>query len=235
MGASLATYGSDRRCVLAGGEAIRQPVYAATWTKIRIGLRGSFINAPGDIIGTPILAFGVCSGELGYGAPTPGHVVGVRTQLSSFVRTPGPPPVHLIWSSANQQLFKKVGATTTSLNSLTIAGGVGFGYYSSDTNVRSGLFIHLTKQSGTTIGCKIGSPNSVAAAQSDLTDSEFSQIMELGDLSSISSVKASYAASTSEITGAVNSGTDGPLDHIFAYWERSSQQFSFDILHRLVP
>lgn len=236
MSAALVTYSGDRRLVLSGNEAIRAPIYGALpWAgQIRIGLRGSFVNASGDITGTPVLAFGLCRGKLGNGATTPTHVVGVRTQATSFTRSAGPPAYHTIMTSTSMQAFKRVGATLTSTG-LSITGGTGNILFSADTAVRNALFANMTISSSSSMAFKIAGPGTSGSAQHDLTDAEFQAMMEQADLSTVSSVVTGYAATSAGIAFAVNQGTDGVLDNIFVYWDRTSQQFSFDIMHRNLP
>lgn len=226
MSAELITYGADRRCVLGAAEAIRSPIYTNTWTKIRIGLQLSFDAVAASISGNPLIAFGVCNGSSNVLiTPTSDHVIGFRS-MSNLTHNAGPPAYFT--GASTPDFFKRVGSTVTTVSN------AGTMFYSNATSIRSGLFLEITKGSPN-YSFAWGSPNTAGATQSDLTDTEFLAMMQLATFNTagISGIKANYTVYSTSVL-AVNEGTDGALDHIFVYWERTSHKFTFNLRHRMV-
>jgi hypothetical protein len=229
MSVTLVTYGSDRRCELAAAEAIRKPIYAENWNTIRLGLQFSYNGVAANITGTPIFAFGVCKDFANVlVASTSDHVVGMRPNVATFTNNTGPPSYFSLGATAWQS-FKRVGSTiTTAVNA-----NASNCFLSNATTIRNGIFLEIVKGSPN-YTLKLAVPITSGAAQSDLTDTEFLAIMELGSLANVATVKANYSATLPTGTLAVDQGTNGILNHIFVYWERSANKFSFNIRHRLV-
>lgn len=191
------------------------------WSSMRIGLRGHIVGST-NITGTPRFVFGVCKGNTnGYGAVTSDHVVGVRSDAATMTYNAGP---SAYYSFGNAARFKRVGSTVTQTS------GAGSFFFSADSLVRNGMFADITK-GNTNATISFYGPSTSGAAQSDLTDAEFLQVMELAALSSIASVKANYGVWNSG-TLAVDEAADGILDNLTVFWDRSSQLFTFDIKHR---
>lgn len=232
MASELVTYGSDRRMKLAVSEVIRAPVYGADWNVIRIGLRCSFI-ASATLTGTPRLAFGVCNGGVnGYGALSSDHVVGFRTSRSSFAYgATSTGRFQFIGNDNEMSFFKKIDTTVTQTVPSSSSSS---GFLSSDSSVRSVLFLEITKGSPN-FTFQIARPGNSTTGEYDYTLTEFQQMMEGGALSDVGSVVANTVARPlTPAALAVDEATDGDLDHIFVYWDRSSVPFTFDIAHRKV-
>ncbi len=226
----LETFGSDRRLVLANGEAIRAPIYLGNWTRIRIGLQCCFSDLGVNATGTPRIAFGVCSGnQYGYGAgANTVHCVGLRSVGATWSRAlSGSVPYYTI-STTGYNVFTKVGNTITDtlIQSSTRA-------ISASTSVRHPLFFELAKGSPYTAKSVHVSPSVSGAIQNNMTDAQFLALMELGNLDDAGTVLTGYTPQgPGNIT--VDETTNGTLDHIFVYWERTSFEFSFNIRHRKV-
>jgi len=224
MSAELITYGADRRLVLANAEVIRAPIYLDDWAQIRIGLRGAWTNVAATIAGTPRFAFGVCNGSsFGYGSSLSANVLGYRTN-HDFTRTVGTIVYINPFSGGSGKFFNKVGAT---ISDVAITGGSN-GYFSADSAVRSYVGLQITR----------GSPNftlQMTAAHTgtevaiDVTDDKFTQYMEQTPLLA----SAGHIASN-VINVPVDEVTNGVLNYFFIYWERTVQQFGFDIKHRKI-
>jgi hypothetical protein len=225
---ALITFGTDRRLVLANGEAIRATSYTSNWTQIRVGILGGLVNTSADIVGNPVLAFGVCAGNTnGYGAASSTHVVGVRTQAASFAYHAGPPAYIDNIGAATSQRFKKIGATVTATNMPFTNNGM----ISATTSIRSALFVEIQRGSPNfTIG--LAGATSAAGAQADLTQTEFYSMMELPFGGTYSSVKSGYGFIGGSSSFAVDEATNGVCDHIFVFWDRAAQQFGWDIAHK---
>lgn len=219
----LITYGADRRLVLSNGEAIRELVYGATWSSIRIGIQMSLIGMAANLV-TPVLAVGVCSGPNGYGIPSTTNVTGVKMSGTNNLTYDAGPPAFALSNSTYCAAFKRVGSTlTSSANSLTVS-RLGI------DDMRTGFIVQIEK----------GSPNytfrlcghsGTGTSPTDLTDTEFEQLMDIADLSNASTVKTNYAAGS--VTLAVDE-VAGAFDHLFVYWSRTSVKMSFNIKHRMI-
>jgi len=234
MSVELITYGSDRRLELGAAEAIRAPIYLDDWTRIRIGLQFSMDGIASNIFGSPFFAAGVCNGSANVlAASTSDHVVAVRPADSSAVpvptwtRTAGPPSYFTL--NNGWYAFKRVGSTVS--DGIHISGSTV--YANNDTSQRSGWFIDIIKGSPN-FTFQVGGPASVAGVQSDLTDTEFSAIMDLPNLDAIASTKTNYGELGPGGALAVDEVSDGALDHLFVYWDRTTHKFSFNIRHRKI-
>jgi len=226
MSVELKTYSGDRRLEIGGAEAIRKPIYADNWTRLRIGLQLSFNGVASSISGTPRFAFGVCNGNANVQvAATADHVVGFKTNVTTMTYSAGPPS-YFSWTAAHH-FFKKVGVTETTSAFTSIFGGI-----VNTTANRSGWFIEIVKGSpnfSMTYGRPIGS----APIQADMTDDQFQAVMELASFSDIGTIISNYGVSTT-ITLAVDEVANGVLNNLFVYWERTSHLMSFNIRHRKV-
>lgn len=222
MSVELITYGADRRMVLANAEVIRAPIYLANWNTIRIGLRGAFANVSGNITGTPRVAFGVCNGNTnGYGAALSDHVVGFRSALATVTYTASAPK--RVDAFGGGTVFKKVDAAIT----VGAASGSN-GFFSADTALRSYVVLEISKGSPN-FTLTVSSPHTGGEISTDVTDSLFSQYME-----SAAITPTGGYVTTGPSAMAVSEATDGDLDHIFVYWDRTVQTFGFDIKHRKI-
>lgn len=224
MPVELITYGTDRRMVLSNGEAIRAPVYLDDWTTIRIGLAGAFTGFTGSLAGTPRFAFGVRSGDTnGYGAALSDNVLGFRSGQASLTYAAGPPATVNPFASSGR-FFTKIGATITD----AAAGGGGNGFFSADSTVRSYVAMEITKGSPN-FSLSLVSVHVSGTISTDVTEALFLTYMESGALAP-GGTYTTYGPTTM----AVDETTDGVLDHLFFYWDRTSQQFGFDVKHRKI-
>lgn len=223
MPADLITYGTDRRMVLSNGEAIRAPIYLDDWSVLKIGLAGAFTGFSGNLSGTPRLAFGVCNGELnGYSAALSDHVVGFRSAQATLTYTATPNRVNPFDTSG--RFFKKVAAVISD----AAAGGTSNGLFSANSAVRSYVAMQITKGSPN-FSLLLSSVHVAAELNTDVTDALFLAYMESGSIAP-SGNYVTYGPTNV----AVDEGVDGVLDHLFVYWDRTAQQFGFDIKHRKV-
>jgi hypothetical protein len=194
------------------------------WTTMQIGIRLA-IDATGSLAGTPRLAFGLCSGSNGYGSVSSSLVIGTRTGGMGAYHA-GPPAY--FETDGNIPYFKKVGAVFTNYTS----GGPAQFAMSSDTASRCALFLTITR-ANTNYSLHSGGPITNAGAQSDVTDNQFLQMMEIPSMPSLVGVKTGYGQMSAAVNVPVDEN-DGVLDHLFVYWDRSSTPMGFDIKHRLV-
>ena len=227
MPAELITYGSDRRMELGAAECVRRMVWEDDWTRLRIGVQGTFDDPTASLGGTPELSIGVCSGFSNVlSADSATHVLGMRHTVSTWTFVSGPPAYFTL--SNTFQAFKKIGTTRTTAT----FGSSNFAFPCAST-VRGGLFFEIAK----------GSPNFTlyrvvpgsSAGQDNVSDEAFQHSMETeAPLSSqVSSVIGGGAYAAASITFAVDEA-DGVLDHVFVYWSRSTPKFSFNIKLRKV-
>lgn len=212
--------------VLANGEFVRPPIFGNDWTTIRIGLRGHLVGMAANLA-DPLLAFGVCSGSTNpFGAASSTNVVGIKfngTTDLTYNANSGTPYANA--GSTFIKPFKRVAATLT--EGTTLSQPTHFGISTADR--RTGIFLEITKGSPNyTIGAG-GWSNS--ATYADLTDAEFTTIMDLPSLSTISSEKTNYSFGTTTLAADESAGD---LDHIFVFWNRTVVPYSFDIKFRKV-
>lgn len=228
MSQQILLVGSTKRLVLSSGQAMRMPIYGNSFTKMRIGLRCSF---PGTstITGTPQLVIGMCSGTSGYADALTDNFVGVRSTSSTWPIF-GTPGVNAYYGSiANWKVTTKVGATIT-----TGASSMGGLYVSAEELIRCVLVLQIEKGSPN-YTMRLLAPNSTGAAQTDVSDSQLVQLMELDDtLSSPSDVVANYSTRASNNTIAADE-VGGDLNSICIFWDKISVPLYIeDVQHRLI-
>lgn len=226
-------YGIDKRLVLANGEAIREPIFGSDWSYLRLGIHGTFSGFAGNVTGTPRLVLGVCNGTAGYGTGVRRNVVGLRLDSGTVTYNAGPPAyVHP--------------ASINTTRAVVFTGGTGFQsgafignpYFSADTSVRSCLFLDITKISTSTFRFRVCWPDSTSV-QTDVSDALFEEAMLQGTLAGASTVLSEAGIvyitpeSSQELT-VIDEATNGALDHIFVYWDRTDQQYGLNIGHRKV-
>lgn len=233
MSQQLITYSGDRRLVLSNGEAIRKPIWYASWSRIRIGLLFAIDrnSSTSNVTGTPILSFGLCSGTSNvWIAGSSDHIVGVKNINGTWTYQAGPPKRYESGSNNAYQGFKRVGTTVTnasaSFNNNLCA------WPEAGTPARNAMILEITK----------GSPNfsmkfwtnNATGAQSDVSDAAFEEAMIVDDMANVGTVSGIGGGTVDSTarTLAVDEGADGALDNIFVYWERVTQFFTFNIRHR---
>lgn len=225
MSQELITYNGDRRLTLANGEAARSPIWVASWNKFRVGLQGSF-HGTAAISGSPewVLGFGAGSTDL-WASGTSTHIIGIRNTDTDFAFTAAPDRYTI---NPHFRAFKRVGTTVTDATSFGASNHI----HSAEGSVRTGIFLEVTK----------GSPNYTfricvpTNAPADLSDAKFDEAMQVADISDIPAIAglgSSYTSPASQ-TLAVDEGVDGTLTHLFVFWSRTAQQFSFNIKHRKI-
>ncbi len=228
----ITTYG-DRRMTLSKGECIRAPLVEGSWSRLRIAVSGSFTDSGGPVIGYPRLAIGVCSGSTNVMvAGSADHVVGGITGSASWGRNPNDDFNQASYTFPAKMLsaFKKVGSTLTEQ-----APASGTSLFSASMGLPPNvLMIEIAK----------GSPN--------YTIQSIAPSGNLGQWNTVPLPYLLHAMLASSIHNAmsffdfpyddyvlttslpVDEGTDGVLDHIFVYWDRTSPKFTFDIYHNKI-
>ncbi len=226
MSVALVTYGSDRRLLLGAAEAVRKPIYAAGYNTIRIGLQCTMDGTLGNLTGTPRLAFGVCSGNSNVlAAATATHVVGWKNHVATWTDTLSGFR-YLVGSSSTQQMFKKINTTeTTALTSVVAAHKI-----SNDTSVRGCLIIEIKKSASTAINLICGTTFAV-----DTTDQQFQSAMEATTMANaLLQLPSGYSNLSTASMFTIDEATNGDLDNIFVYWDRTATKFSFNLRHRMI-
>jgi hypothetical protein len=208
---------TDKRASLSNGQLVRYFGFLDNWNVIRIGMQFSFNNTV-DIIGTPRLAFGIVNGvdvDAGFGAAATRHFLGVASSPSATTWTfnAGPPAYN---SHANSwRSVKKIGATETLItNANAIKASA------APTSARSVMMIQFVK-GAPNYTIDFVTPNTVAAVQTDITDSLFQQMMEALNMSDANSIVSGYAASGAQAV-AIDTATNGVFDALNIYWDKTA-------------
>lgn len=237
MSQTIATVSSDKRLILSNGQAARAPVYGSSWTKIRIGLRLSF-PAVATLAGTPTLVVGMCNGpagptDLAFGNTTTTNFVGVRTNAASWTFGGSAGTTGYFGSPISFECCKKLVSTITGQGS-TLGGG-GAGLYLSATDIVRSVYLVQIEKGSPNYTFRIVGPNTLGAAQTDVTDAQFKSFMELdAALTSPNLIVANYVTLQSNNTLAA-SEVAGVLDHLNIYWDKTSVALNIsDVAHRLV-
>ena len=223
MSIELKTYGSDRRMEIGGAECVRKMFCADDWTHIRIGLQLAFDDNANTLYGGPLLCIGVCSGASAMVSLAPTHVVGGRPDGTIWLRsTPS-----VISPGNTSTAFKRVGTTTTEVAFPTTNERL-----TGISTIRSGFFLDIEKGSPN-YSLRRALPSADIDAQTDLTDANF--LAAMGSDSTMSDITALAGMTMAQrqiTTLPVNEGTDGPLDHLFVFWDRTTHKMSFNIRYR---
>lgn len=201
------------------------------WNTIRIGMLIT-CHASAAVAGTPRFAFGVCAGTLGYGAVTgTPHVLGIRTENTSWSFTANSGNSYVSPNSTSPKFFTRVGSTFTT--TAGVSGGFSLISAKADFSFRSPVFIEIQKGTPNYTLYHGGASNAFSAAQ-DYSEATFLSMMETSTLAGIVSIDNKMAASAGT-TIAVDEATNGILDHIFVFWDRSTPVMSIGaIAHRRV-
>lgn len=222
-----ATTNTFKLAATAGGAAIDLTTSGTAWTwvkqnwtRIRLGIRGRWEGMAASLA-SPQMAMGLVSGSsAGYGSATTPNMVGVDLGSFSATYTAGPPAFANFGGSYQGRPFKKVGAAyTQSANGLN----------PSTFNItnRMGWFIDITKANTNFVFDGGQTPSGT-----DLSDTQFSQIMELNSIGDIATAVASSDSVSGTVSFAANE-VAGVLDHIFVFWRYSGVKLSFDIKARM--
>lgn len=229
MSLELVTYAGDRRLLIGAAEAIRQPIYTTSWSRIRIALQCSFDGVASSITASPALVVGVCSGSTNVLVEaTATNLFGFRFRPTTWTYAAGPPSYFNLGTGVGNTAYRKVGSTETTATMNVQR------YLSNDTGIRSPLIIEIAK----------GSPNytiqhcvplTVAGAQADFTDVQFQQVMEIAAMTDVDDYLGTTNYTNSSTSAALAADeVAGSFDHIFVYWERTSHKFTFNLRHKLV-
>jgi hypothetical protein len=173
------------------------------WSKIRVALRLCAQDTGANIVGTPRLFAGVCSGTTNpwnNGAAVTTHAVGYLTVGATWTRSASPPHYVIDWGAC-----KRVGTTLTAGSSI----GTRLLQHTPEDGNRQLLFIDITK----------GSPNytlllwtKLISGAQDITQA---QLLDQAIIESPS--LTSHGAATQSL-GV--SGSDGDLDSVNLAWDR---------------
>lgn len=233
MAQQILTADSSKRLVLQSGQALRQPVYGSSWTKIRIGLRLCF-PAAASLTGSPQLVIGMCNGTAAnaFADASTTNFCGVRTIVSGSWTFAGTPAVNGYFGPLQYGVCKRVATTLTDQGS-NIDSGVP-NYMSATSAIRSVVILQIEKGSPN-YTFRMVLPGATTAAQTDVTDAQFLAFMELdAALTSPSSIVANYARAQANNTLAM-SEVAGGLDTINIYWDKTSVPIYIDdVDHRLI-
>lgn len=183
-----------------------------SWTKVRVGMRLHMESTGANLVSTPRLAVGFCSGTANqFGDATTGHFVGVVSNSATWSFQAGP-----YYNTLGLAPGKRVGSTLTNSGGFASNFSINAGA-AANTADRSLLFVDLTKGSPNfTINCFCqNSPGQ------DVTVANFLAQMTL--------VTPAFAGHDypAGITIAVDEGTDGTLDAINVAWDRSTPFMEF--------
>lgn len=232
MSQSIQNISGDKRLVLASGQALRGPSYGNTWTKIRIGLRLT-VPVIASVTGTPNLVIGVCNGtSAGFADLLTNNFCGIRTTSGTWVFG-GTPAVDGYNSQVVWKVCKRIAAVLTDHGTGAITGATNT-YVAGTESIRSAVIIQIEKGSPN-YTFRIVVPSSATAGQTDVSDGQFKQFMELdASLSSPGSIITNYTTFVSNNTLAMDE-TNGDLDTINIFWDRTAVDCQIsDVDHRLV-
>lgn len=230
MSQQIVLAGSTKRLALSSGQAMRMPIYGHNFTKMRIGLRCSF-PATAGLTGTPQLVFGLSAGTVGYADPTTTNFVGVRTTAANWTFG-GSAGVNGYFANIDYKVCTRVGSTLT--DHASRLGGATLCTLGAEALIRIMLVLQIEKGSPN-YTMRMTVPISSGAAQTDVSDLQLTQFMELDDtLSSPGSIIANYSTLASNNTIAASEGP-GQLDTICIFWDKISVPFYIDdVAHRLI-
>lgn len=235
MSAEIITVSSDKILKLLNSQGGRMPVYAGSWTKMRIGVRFC-LPAVAALPGSPKLVIGVCSGPAGpsdaaYANASTTNFCGVKTNTSNwtFAGTPG---TNGYFGAIDWRVIKRIGTTETAAGADIGSGGNN--YHSANEGKRSVVILQIEKGSPN-YTFRLVSPANGSAAQHDVTDTELLEFMESpDDLGTPSDIVANYSKKITNNTIAMDE-VPGALDHINIYWAQTSIPFYLsDLYHRLL-
>lgn len=207
----------DKRIVLSSSQFVRAIPFGTTWNKIRIGARLDITSSGGNLTGTPRFAMGVCSGNTDiYGDATTTHFVGVRSIEATWTLTGSN---RYLINGSMLSPHKKVGTTFTAGTAFFpgVQWGIGAGAASSSAD-RTQFILEITKGSPNFTLQMLGWINT-GSAPADNSDLAFYSNMEASG--NPSATNHTFSAAN---TVAVSEGTDGNLDYINFFWDRSTAE-----------
>jgi len=204
----------DKRIILSNGTFARLHG-VASWTKLRVAVRWSMTDFGANLGSTPELSVGLCSGTTNiYKDATTTHFLGMQAFGATWTRATSPVNACYTTGASSIRPMKRVGTTTTTGTS----GGNGFNLTADPTG-------SSTHRVMTFIDITAGSPNYTIGGflwdfgtSVDVTESDFLAQAELASPSFTGHVAATNA------TIAANEGTDGALNAVNIYWDRTTPQ-----------
>lgn len=204
---------NDNRLVLRSGQATRKFDFGNNWTKIRIGLLLSF-DAAASILGTPRFFFGACNyAGGGWGSATTANSIGLWSTVTSWPLALTPAVLGGVGGAAIMlNGAKRIGSTvTTTGNGLTNVSAA-------PASVRSAWFLEITK--GSPFNLLAAGPSNQAAAQTNVTDAQFYDSIFAALMGDINTIIPGYH-NMGIGTLTIDEGTNGILDALNIYWDRS--------------
>ena len=194
-----------------------------TWQKVRVGVRYTFAGASANLLSTPVLALGVCSGTanpVNNGSATTDHFLGIVTTMLEWQYFPGPPAYFAAGSTYKTRSAKRVGTTWTYTDQTN---NLAYTFYpSADPSVRELLFVDIVKASPRyQIGCFCKS--SLNVNRVDVSYDTFIQYMTLEAPVLSGSSNSPPSASYNGISA--DEAADGYLDTVNVAWDRSVPSF----------
>lgn len=218
---------------MANGEVMRQPIWYASWSRIRIGLQFAIDRqgSTSNIASTPGLAFGLSSGKDNiFISGSSDHIIGVRNVNATWTYQTSPVIHYTSGSNSAYRGFKRIGTTVTDA-SAAFSNNL-LAWPEANVPVRNTLILEIETGSPN-YGMKFWG-NNATGAQTDVGDAAFEEAMAVDSFASISGVSGIGGGTidSSAKTLAVDTGTNGAFTHIFVYWERTTQFFTFNIRHR---
>lgn len=207
----------DKRALIKNGQLKRLFSYLNDWTKIRIGIHFSFDGSlAANITGTPQFVFGLISDtDNGWGNVTTDHFLGWRTNVATWTYNAGAGNPYFSLASA-AILTKKIGTTITSGSSFSPSPS----FTANNTLIRNALFLEITKGSPN-FTVQSSHPGSAAAAQQDITDDVFENMMNAVDISACSSTPTVAYSSSTAWTIAIDEATNGYFNGLNIFWDKT--------------
>lgn len=218
------TYSSvdDQRIVLSNSHFARLHG-VSSWSKLRVALRISMTDSGGNLASTPEFFVGLCSGTTNiYKDSTTDHCVGVQTFSSGWTRNTSSFTAWYTSGGSAIRPIKKVGSTVTNGSAIGADGLNLPADVTSGTPHRAVYFVDIST----------GSPNYTVQTYywttgSNFTDWSASDFLTNAELDSPS---VSQFGKSATQTIAVNEGTDGTLNAVNVYWDRTTPQIEISDL-----
>lgn len=205
--------------MLSNSQFVRAIPFGTTWNKIRIGCRLDITSSGGNITGTPRFAMGLCSGSTDiYGDATTTHFVGIRTIEPTWTLTD---TNRYLVNGSTVSPHKKVGTTITAGTAFFggVQWGIGAGAASAAAD-RTQLILEILKGSPNYTLQTLGWINPAGTSPpADNSSASFYANME--GAGNPSGTNHTFSSAN---TVAVNEGTDGALDYINFYWDRTTAE-----------
>ena len=187
------------------------------WTGIRIGFRMLMGDSGANLTGTPLLAFGLCSGGTDImGDATTTHFVGGLTADATWTRATSPTR----YSFAPFNAMKRVGVTDT-------IGGDMVASCTLLNQFNRVFYLDITKGSPNyTLSLFYGSSSTSSGVSTAVFQQEFR--------ASVPAISTPAHTQGAGVTVAVDEGVDGTLDHLCFSWDKSTVMSIYDMQVRRI-